>query len=243
MAAALDAGAGAVVSHQSAARLWRLPGFVDEEIDVSRPRRRSRHATDLAILHEPRCLPLSHLADRGGIPLTRVARTLFDLAGAVRPGRLERAVDNALSRRLITIVALQRVTSELAEHGRAGSTLMRSLLAQRGVDYVAPESGLEARFLSLLRSGGLPEPVRQLDVGDDRWVGRVDFAYPDRRLIIEIDSSIHHGSKLDREADRRRDADLAAAGFRVVRITDDQIWSRPRDTVAVVRCALQIAAA
>jgi len=243
MAAALDAGPRAVVSHVSAARLWRLPGFIEDEVHVSRPRGGTRQPCQLGVAHEPRTLPPSHVTARDGVPLTTMARTLFDLAGSVHPARLERALDNALARRLTTATALRRATQDLAEHGRPGSTLMRTLLAERGTDYIAPESGLEARFLWLLRSNGLSEPDRQADVGGDRWVGRVDFAFPGRRLLVEIDSALHHGSKLDREADRRRDIDLAAAGYRVLRITDDQVWFRPQEAVAMVRNALITSAA
>ncbi len=243
MAAALDAAPRAVVSHRSAARLWRLPGFVDDEIHVSRLRGGTRHPVGLGILHGPELLPDSHLTARDAVPVTTVARTIFDLAGDEHAGRVARALDNALARHLTGVAALHRVTTELAEHGRSGSTLMRALLAERGIGYIAPESGLEGRFLSLLRSSGLPEPTRQVDVGGDRWVGRVDFAYLDRRLIIEIDSAVHHSTKLDLDADARRDAELAAAGFRIVRITDDQLWFRPRDAVATIRSALAPAAA
>ncbi len=243
MAATLDAGPRAAVSHHAAVRLWQLPGFVGDEIHTSRPRGGTRRPTDLSVLHEPRALPVSHLTARDAIPLTTAARTVFDLAGAVHPGRLERALDNALARRLTTIAALERITADLAKHGRPGSTLMRTLLAERGAGYVAPDSGLEGRFLWLLRSNGLPEPERQVDVGGDRWVGRVDFAYRDRRLLIEIDSDIHHTTKLDREADCRRDTELTAAGFRVVRITDGQVWFRPREAVGAVRRALAASAA
>lgn len=243
MAAALDAGRRAVISHHAAARLWRLPGFFDDRIHVSRPRGGTRRPTDLSVLHEPRALPPQHLTVIVAVPVTTVARTLFDLAGAVHPGRLERTLDNALARRLTTTATLHRVTAELAEHGRAGSTLMRTLLAERGAGYVAPESGLEGRFLGLLRSGGLPEPIRQHEVGGEHWVGRVDFAYPDARLLIEIDSAIHHSTKLDSDADRRRDGELADAGYRVLRITDDQVWFRSREAVAIVRQALASSAA
>ncbi|MGI9023758.1 MAG: DUF559 domain-containing protein [Acidimicrobiales bacterium] len=244
IAAAFDAGPQVVVSHHSAARLWRLPGFVDEQVHLSRARQGGTHrATGLGVLHAPRSLPALHITTTSGVPVTTVARTLFDMAGVIHAGRLERALDNALARRFTTIAAVRRVTGELAKRGRAGSTVMRTLLAERGAAYVAPESGLEARFLALLRASGLPDPVRQHNVGGDRWVGRVDFAYPEARLLIEVDSAVYHTTKLDREADRRRDAALADAGYRVVRITDDQVWFRPREAVATVRSALSAAAA
>lgn len=60
--------------------------------------------------------------------MTTVARTLFDLAGALHPGRTERALDNALSRHLLTLEAVRETTIELRQHGRSGSSLMRRLL-------------------------------------------------------------------------------------------------------------------
>jgi len=101
---------------------------------------------------------------------------------------------------------------------------MRALLRERVGDYIAPESGLEARALELIQAAGLPEPVRQLDVGDaDGWVGRVDLAYPDRRMVIEVDSVLHHSTLVDRRTDEVRDRRLRAAGWMVVRITEHDL--------------------
>ncbi len=80
---------------------------------------------------------------------------------------------------------------------------MQKRLVDRADGDVAPESGLEGAALDPIRSAGLPEPVRQLDVGDaGGWVGRVDLAYPDRRLFVEIDSALHHSTLVDRSSGR-----------------------------------------
>jgi very-short-patch-repair endonuclease len=238
MAAALDAGTGAVISRRAAARLWGLPGFSEPEIDVSRPRGATRRATRLARVHEPRHLPAHHVTVVAGIPVTTVARTLFDLAADVHARRAERALDNALARNLVSLRSLRVVTSKLAEHGRPGSTLMRKLLAARPDAFEPPASGLEARFFEILRQAGLPVPERQRDLGSDKWVGRVDYLFRPFKLVAEIDSSIHHSTKLDQEADAARDQELRAAGFDVVRVRDYQIWQRPAEVVAVVGAAL-----
>ena len=52
--------------------------------------------------------------------MTTVARTVFDLAGIVHPLRAERALDNALSRRLCTYGQLVGVHADLARR-RAGA--------------------------------------------------------------------------------------------------------------------------
>ncbi len=66
----------------------------------------------------------------------------------------------------------------------------------------------------------------------------VDFAFPDRRLIVETDGWEFHGSRDAFEVDRRRDAVLLAAGWRVLRVTWHQVSERPEWVVAVIRAAL-----
>ncbi len=242
MVAVLHAGDGAVVSHQAAARLWGLPGFSEDRVRISKHRDGSRRRSLPAELHEPRYLPAHHRTIREGIPLTTAGRTVFDLAGCLHPLRAERALDNALARRLVALEALRAVAIELLEHGRAGSALMRQLLIDRGAGYIPPASGLEARFFALMVDAGLALPERQVDVGGGSWVGRVDYLYRHLGLVIEVDSDLHHTSKLDAEADARRDQSLRAAGFEVLRVTGEQVWERPYEVVSLVRCALRRAA-
>jgi very-short-patch-repair endonuclease len=226
MAAVLDAGPGAVVSYEPAATLGRLPGFWPGPMHVSRLTGRS----PLAVVHRIG-VPESHTGTIEGIPVTRPARTIFDLAAVLHPHRTERALDNALAHRLTTVRALRQVTEDLATQGRPGSALMRRLLAGRDGSYAAPESSLEARFESLVRRAGLPPLVRQREVGGDDWVGRVDYLDPDRRLIVEIDSDAHHTSLLDQAADARRDGALRRAGYAVVRLKEHEVWHQPEEVV------------
>jgi very-short-patch-repair endonuclease len=171
--------------------------------------------------------------------VTTVSLTLFDLTRAVRPGRAERALDNALARKLTTLPSLRSIGEELCKKGRTGSALFRRLLADRGVDFRPTESGLEATFLELLCEAGLPEPGRQVDLGgNDGWIGRVDFYIREARLILEVDSEWLHSTPMDTANDRRRDEAFRAAGFEVLRITEDEIRNRPAVAVARVRAAL-----
>ena len=226
MAATLDAGAGAAVSHESAAALWRLPGFPARELHVSRIAGRSA----LATVHRTH-VPETHVRLFERIPVTSPARTIFDLAGVLPAGRTERALDNALARGLTTLAGLGQVTEELARPGRPGSSLMRRLLAERAGAYVPPASNLEARLLAVAGQAGLRSLVRQCDVGGSRWVGRVDFLDRDRRLVVEVDSDLHHSSLLDATADAARDAALADAGYTVVRIKEHELCHRPEEVV------------
>ena len=238
MIAVLDAGPGAVVSHFAAAWLWRLPGFGAPTPEVSRPRSRSNCKTSIDALHHPTYLPASHVAERHGIPVTNLARTLFDVAAAVHPARLERLVDTVVSRTPSLLGALHVMLSELSRPGRGGARVMRAVLADRPSGYVAPASGLEARFARILAQAGEPTLERQVDVGGAEWVGRVDFLDRELRIVVEVDSDLHHTSPLDRAGDLRRDAALRDAGwFDVVRVTADEVWRQPAVAVARVRAA------
>ncbi len=214
----LASGPVAAASHRSAAALLGIPGFERAGIvEVVTPRPR-RHRDPHALAHRWRVLPPHHLTEVERIVTTRVARTLVDLAGVLHPARTERAVDNCLAARTATIGALRAVFIDLARPGRKGIGVMRRILDERSTGYVPPASELEACFLAILARYDLPQPERQLDVGDaEGWIGRVDFAYPEVKLLIELDSYRFHSSKLDQEADAARDRRLRVAGWRVER--------------------------
>jgi hypothetical protein len=189
-------------------------------------------------VHRSLWLAASHLGTVDGIPTTRVARTVVDLAGVVPAARTERAVDNCLAMGLITTHGLEGVTAELARPGRPGIALMHRLLDERGDGYVAPASELEARFYALVRSAGLEEPVPQPDVGDDELpIGRSDYGYLLIRLLIELDSRRHHLTKLDFAADRERDNRRVAAGWRPLRFTWHDVTRRPTQVLGVLRAS------
>ncbi|HEX2040012.1 MAG TPA: DUF559 domain-containing protein [Acidimicrobiales bacterium] len=242
MAAVLDAVPGSVASHRTAAALWGLPGFRLGSLDVTQPRSRDgMRPPALGTLHEPRLLRPHHCTVLDGIPVTTPARTLFDLAGIEHPGKVERAVDNALTRSPALLPRLHSMLEELARRGRPGIRAMRRMLAERPAGYIAPASGLESRVIRLLAEVGI-EVRRQVDVGGDDWIGRTDLLVVGTRLVVEVDSVRHHTSRLDRERDAARDAAMAAAGLTVVRVSEEDVWTAPQQVVRRVQAVLRRAA-
>ena len=239
MAAVLDAGPGAAVSHQTAAAMWGLPGFARTPVHVTAIRTRVRRTSShLAVVHEPRAQLPHHTTELDGVPVVTPSRMVFELAGSpwMHPLRLERVVDTALSRRLVSVKSLERVLLELGGRGRAGTVAMRELLATRRSDYRPAESGLEARFAELLARAGMSGFERQVDVGDEEgWVGRVDFIDKDAAIIVETDTALHHGSITDRRHDELRRQRLRAAGWTVIAVTDVDVFQRPDEVVARLR--------
>jgi len=70
-------------------------------------------------------------------------------------------------------------------------------------------------------------------------VGRheVDFLWPEQRLIVEVDGFAFHSSRAAFERDRVRDAELTAAGYRVVRITWQRLVNEPEAVIATLAAA------
>ncbi len=240
LAAVLGAGDGAVLSHTSAAGLYRVPRFNIDPLVVSLPRRWRRPLDRVRVEQSLALLP-HHVRVVGGIPCTSVARTIFDLCGDVSARRAERALDSALSSRLVTLPACWRVLIDLAEHGRIGTVVMRGLLTARQKGYVPPASELEARFVELARSEGLADPERQIDLGDvDSWIGRVDFVFRSASLVVEVDGAEFHDGLLDQRRDAERDRRLVADGWTVLRFRWHDVVDRPAEVARSIRfrCAI-----
>ncbi len=95
-------------------------------------------------------------------------------------------------------------------------------------------SEAEERFLALVRRAGLPEP--EVNVALHGY--ELDLLWRDEGLAVEIDGYAFHGDRDAFEADRRRDAVLAAHGLQVFRITWRQITEEPEATLVLVTQAL-----
>ena len=136
MAAVLACGPGAVLSHRSAAELWRLLKPITGRVDVTvrtAAGRRSRHGLRI---HRSPSLPRRSTTVESGIPVTTPAKTLADL---------ERTEPDWLYRR-----ALRQAEYLGLDTGGEGD---------------GTRSDLEGAFLRLCRRHGLPEPERNVKVG------------------------------------------------------------------------------
>ena len=244
LVAILDAGGGAALGGSSAAAWWNIPGNQLEPLHVVRWRGRSGTPGRQDRRHVPTLLPDEHVVVLDGIPVQVPARAIFDIAGSRRRGaelpwfisRMERMVDSAWSARLVSGATLHGMLDDLAQRGRPGIRVMRSVLESRGVDYVPPASNLEARAIQILADAGIPPMRRQVDTGDDQgWIGRVDLRDEVWPLVVEIQSERFHSSLIDRQLDAHRIERLEAAGYIVVAVTDVQVWNRPAEVVEAVR--------
>jgi very-short-patch-repair endonuclease len=215
MAAVL--AADGVASHRTAARLWGV--YDTDMVEVTVPRSRRCEA---AVAHRSGDLVAKHVTRRRGIPVTNPMRTLVDL-GAVDRWAVSDALERAVIARVCSVVAVERVLDDVARRGRRGAGVLRGVLDERALGRARPDGLLEARMARVFREHGLPMPVFQHRVG--RY--RVDFAYPDLRIAIEVDGFEVHGSPAALQSDLERQNRLVSAGWTVLRFTWRDVVRRP----------------
>jgi very-short-patch-repair endonuclease len=146
---------------------------------------------------------------------------------------LESALDTAIKLRLVSLEHISRYIERNGPANRKGVARLRRLLRDRteGV----PESELERRFLRVIRKARLPMPARQHRIGSRR----IDFAYVEKRIAIELDGLADHRTKRIFEDDRRRQNDLVLDGWVVLRFTWDDVTKRSDDVIATIRRAIR----
>jgi len=233
---------GAVVSHQSAARMHDFPLIPASPPTVTVPVR-TTHDIANCVLHESTDLAAWDCETRGGVTLTNPTRTVIDLAVVLRPQRLYRMLDELLAAKVVDFEQLCTRFDQIARRGKPGVRVLRARLEELGRSSAPTESVLEAATLELLAAAGIDMPVVQaaLPWRQDQ-PGRVDLLFPAAKLIIECDGRRWHSRERDFERDRRRDNEAMLAGWRVLRITWDELRNHPERVIADVRRALSMAA-
>ena len=215
MAAVLACGNGAALSHISAAVLWNLLKDRGAPVHVTAPTKRKARGV---VVHWSALD--GERVRRDGIVVTTPARTLVDLADVVSRRTLERAMDEAEYLRLDTVGLSPR-------HGRQGAGLLASVLAVHRPGATRTRSELEEMFLRLCDDHGIERPGVNCQVEGFEC----DFVFRHRWLVVETDGAAAHGTRRAIERDAIRDATLMAAGWRVWRLSYEQVVRRP-DRVA-----------
>jgi very-short-patch-repair endonuclease len=166
---------------------------------------------------------------REGIPVTSTAQTLLDAATELPQRELERAVDEARILRLVTDISLNEQFSRYPRH--PGTAQLKRVIK---TEPKLTRSEAERRLLELIRAARLPEPETNARIARHE----VDCLWPGHRLVVEVDGYAFHSKRSSFERDRRKDAELMLAGYRVIRSTWRQIVEEPEATVATLAQAL-----
>ena len=127
--------------------------------------------------------------------------------------------------------------------------LQSQLVGQRGCGTAAravafadgrAETALESLARLLWHRAGLPSPALQaVVVLEGTFAGRVDFLWPDARVIVEVDGMGKYADKGEIAREKQRQNKLVMAGYVVLRFTWTDVVGRPEHTADVVRRALR----
>lgn len=227
MGALLAAGPGSVLSHRTAAFLFKLDGVSDKPpflVDVS-TKGGPFLALDQVRHHRVAGTPPTETVR--GLTATSLARTLVDLAGVLTERDLEKALDSARRSRSLLPEQLKQYVATIS-HRRPGLALLLELLASRSSPR---DSSFEVDVFKELDARGLPKPVPGFSIYDDqgKYVMKADAAWKDQKVALHMDSYHyhHHRERFERDA-RQRNA-LALLKWTNVVVTKrslaDRGWS------------------
>lgn len=209
-----------VLAGHSAAALHGLPlwgvnlRMVQLSLPVGHSASGSRNTQHLSVQRDPRPSAVMHV---DGIACIRPARAIVDIARRASTASAVVAGDAALHRDVCTVSEL---LAEL-ELVRGFPGYQRAQRAVAMMD-ARSESALESRSRVSMVEDGLPAPVLQHEIVDarGRFLARVDFAWPEQRVVGEADGMIKYQGHdlravLDRE--KHRGDRIAEQGWRVIR--------------------------
>jgi very-short-patch-repair endonuclease len=233
MAAVLAGGEGAVVSHRSAGALWGVCADRATAVEITVPVTRRDRA---GIVQHQATLARNEQTTVRRIPVTTAFRTLLDLAAVLDARQLRRALHEAEVLRLRDDVSLGQLIER--HRGRRGVATLRGVRADGALGTHVTRNEFELRFLELIGEARLPTPQVNGSFTVAGRIVEIDFAWPDRRLAVELDGHATHATRRGFERDREQDRILQAAGWRVVRVTWRQLHAAPRAVVADLRTLL-----
>jgi very-short-patch-repair endonuclease len=228
------AGAGAALSHQTAAELYKLVDRPSAAIHVTIPERRRIDVRPGLVVHRS-----SRLKDavHPGLqpPRTRIEETVLDLAeqatdfdGAVA------MVCTACQRRLTTPA---RILDAMGKRARLRwrSELVRAL----GEIAAGTHSLLEYGYVHRVeRRHGLPAAKHQAKVGTDGRNRYLDNLYRDYGLCVELDGRQAHPED-QRWQDMRRINAITEHGLTTLRYGWADVDRRPCETAAQIAAVLR----
>ena len=209
MAAVLACGRGAVSHRLSAASLFRVSRWPDEEPHVLVPRR--HRAIKGIVVHQCLGLDARDVTTVRGIPVTTVARMLVDLGVPLTPHQLCWVINEVAFRSRFSLAATRRAMERA--NGHHGIGVLKRALALYAAGSAGTRSSYEDTFLAIAE----PEPLVNMHL-----LGyEVDFHWPEWRLVVEVDGN--HTRPRDIRADGGRDEMLRGAGWKVVRLTGAEV--------------------
>ncbi len=237
--ALLHCGDQAVVTGVEACRRQGLdrPAVPGELIHVLLPLHLKTTSTGYVLVERTKRMPVPVRCD--GLVVAPAVRAVLDECRRLR----ERAPIRALLAEAVQQLGVDpaELAAELEAGSKRGTALPRSAL--REITDGA-RSAAEAEAMAVWRRTGLPEPVWNFELRDDRgrYVATPDAWFDDVALAWEIDSREFHFGQPGYAATLARNNRYAAAGVAVVQTVPSRLRDAPRAVVAELISAYRAAA-
>jgi very-short-patch-repair endonuclease len=219
-----------VASHLSAGWLWGLLRNRPETIHVTAPTQRHRRRGFVVHTAE---LTARDIKAVEGIPVTSTPRTLLDLARMLHPDQLDRVLRRAEELRLFDLGPIDELLGRSQGHRGAGK--LRHALDIYRDEPAFTRSGLERKFLKLVRRSDLPAPSMNYVVCGFE----LDAYWEPERFAVELDIYETHGTHDAFERDRIRQDDLLLVGVEMIRVTGPRLRREPTATIERVAAHLE----
>jgi very-short-patch-repair endonuclease len=229
-AALLVCGAGAFLSHRSAAYVWGMRKTAPPVVELTMSGRYCSSRAGIEV-HRVRTIDRRELRHHDGLWVSSPARAVLEIAAAA-PGELIDVIDEGLGRRLLTPRELQAVLAR--NRPCRGAARLAALLGDETAMTIT-RSKAERAFLKLIRDARLPLPEVNVPFGP--YVP--DFVWRRERLIVELDSPTFHGGPGAFQNDREKDLFFRDAGFDAMRVTREHVVGEP--AIVLVRLARALA--
>ena len=224
LAAVMAAGPDALASHKCAAVLWGLDAIYGRMIEITVPYLDTPEPLGV-ILHRTRRPNPSTEFD--AIPISPPEKALLDMAAKLPDRTLWKAARSAVHRGITTLDRIDMAVAVYGGRGVGGTRRMRRVIGLVADD----ESGsvAEIDFSEIVFDAPVPAPIAQLRIplldGSNAYP---DFAWPDRKRIVEVDGFEAHGTPEQLQHDLRRQNQLLDLGWEIRRFTATEVRQEPR---------------
>ncbi|NNF53402.1 MAG: type IV toxin-antitoxin system AbiEi family antitoxin domain-containing protein [Acidimicrobiales bacterium] len=218
----------------SALRLWNMPGGSKGRVQLYGPnglRCRSAHVES----HQLRDLRPGDVVRNGRIRVTTPLRSVIDASPYLDDKVIGQQVSWAEKERMFTADDLALRLAQLARRGKRGVRRVLSVLADRDPErFGRPLNSYEKVAKRLFTEAGFPPPIAQHPISYQGRLYFVDFAWPNFGIVVECDSMLAHSTAEQFQCDLRRQNDLMAAGWTILRFTYWDIVRHPAHASSVL---------
>ncbi len=241
-----QARTGIVVSHVSGVGEWDIAQWdlPLDQVHITRDDQRAGRK-EAGVHQHLGALREEDVVLRNGIRVTGVPRTCLDAVSLVDVEHGLVVVNDALHKKAVSVEELAACAAFMEQW--PGSLRHRVVLRLADARI---ESVGESRFFYLCWDQGLPLPIPQYKVYDERGqlVAAVDFAWPELGLFVEFDGKVKYRAP-DREGEtvvdvvlrekKREELVCRITGWRCLRVVWADLY-QPEQTAALVRSQFRV---